>query len=57
MLTDSREALRCRLAALPGATEEYPFKLVVRVFKVGGNLPRTARPILPEESDAPDHRA
>ena len=37
-MTDSRESLRCRLAALPGATEEYPFKLAVRVFKVGGKI-------------------
>lgn len=38
MLTDPREALRRRLAALPGATEEYPFNLAVRVFKVGGKM-------------------
>ncbi len=37
-MTDSREALRRRLAALPGATEDYPFKLAVRVFKVGGKM-------------------
>ncbi len=30
--------LREHLAALPGATEEYPFKLPVRVFKVGGKM-------------------
>ncbi len=33
-----RESLRRRLAALPGATEEYPFTLAVRVFKVGGKM-------------------
>ena len=33
-----REALRRRLAVLPGATEEYPFTLAVRVFKVGGKM-------------------
>lgn len=38
MLTTPREALRRRLAALPGATEEYPFQLAVRVFKVGGKM-------------------
>lgn len=38
MTTNAREALRRRLAALPGATEEYPFKLPVRVFKVGGKM-------------------
>ena len=38
MTTDARESLRRRLAALPGATEEYPFKLPVRVFKVGGKM-------------------
>ena len=32
------ETLRGRLAALPGATEDYPFKLPVRVFKVGGKM-------------------
>ena len=37
-VTDPREAMRRRLAALPGATEEYPFKLAVRVFKVGGKM-------------------
>ena len=37
-MTDSREALRRRLAALPGATEEYPFTLAIRVFKVGGRM-------------------
>ena len=38
MTTDLREALRRRLVALPGATEEYPFTLAVRVFKVGGKM-------------------
>ncbi len=38
MTTDDREVLRRRLAAMPGATEEYPFKLPVRVFKVGGKM-------------------
>lgn len=38
MTANAREALRRRLAALPGATEEYPFKLPVRVFKVGGKM-------------------
>ena len=38
MTTDARESLRRRLAAMPGATEEYPFKLPVRVFKVGGKM-------------------
>jgi len=38
VVTDPREDLRRRLAALPGATEEYPFKLAVRVFKVGGKM-------------------
>lgn len=33
VMTDPREALRRRLAALPGATEEYPFKLAVRVSR------------------------
>ena len=37
-MTDLREALRRRLAALPGATEEYPFGPDVRVFKVGGKI-------------------
>ena len=37
-MTDSRTALRRHLAALPGATEEYPFKLAARVFKVGGKM-------------------
>jgi len=37
-MTDPREFLRRRLAALPGATEEYPFKLAVRVFKAGGKM-------------------
>ena len=37
-MTDAREVLRRRLAALPGATEEYPFGLDVRVFKVGGKM-------------------
>ncbi len=37
-MTTPREALRRRLAALPGATEEYPFTLAVRVFKVGGKM-------------------
>ena len=36
-MTEDREALR-RLAAMPGATEEYPFSLDVRVFKVGGKI-------------------
>jgi predicted DNA-binding protein (MmcQ/YjbR family) len=30
--------LRQLLASLPGAAEEYPFKLPVRVFKVGGKM-------------------
>lgn len=38
MTTDAREALRRRLAGLPGAAEEYPFTLAVRVFKVGGKM-------------------
>ena len=38
VLTDPRETLRRRLAALPGAAEEYPFTLAVRVFKVGGKM-------------------
>ena len=38
MTTETREALRRRLAALPGATEEYPFAPAVRVFKVGGKM-------------------
>ncbi len=38
MTTDPREALRRRLAALPGVTEEFPFSLPVRVFKVGGKM-------------------
>lgn len=38
MVTDPREDLRRRLAALPGAAEAYPFKLAVRVFKVGGKM-------------------
>jgi len=38
VLTDPREDLRRRLAALPGAAEEYPFGLDVRVFKVGGKM-------------------
>jgi predicted DNA-binding protein (MmcQ/YjbR family) len=38
VVTDPREDLRRRLAALPGAAEEYPFKLAVRVFKVGGKM-------------------
>ena len=38
MTANPYEALRRRLAALPGATEEYPFKLAVRVFKVGGKM-------------------
>ncbi len=37
-MNDPHEALRRRLAALPGATEEYPFSLAVRVFKVGGKM-------------------
>ncbi len=37
-MTDAREALRRRLAALPGATEDYPFRLAARVFKVGGKM-------------------
>lgn len=37
-MTDARESLRRRLAAMPGATEEYPFKLPVRVSKVGGKM-------------------
>lgn len=37
-MTIPHEALRRRLAALPGATEDYPFKLAVRVFKVGGKM-------------------
>ena len=36
--SDLRETLRGRLAALPGAAEEYPFKLPVRVFNVGGKM-------------------
>ena len=35
---DLREALRRRLNSLPGATEDYPFKMAVRVFKVGGKM-------------------
>jgi len=38
VVTDPREDLRRRLAALPGAAEEYPFGLDVRVFKVGGKI-------------------
>ena len=30
--------LREHLAALPGAVEDYPFKLPIRVFKVGGKM-------------------
>ena len=37
-MTLTREAMRGRLAALPGAVEDYPFKLPVRVFKVGGKV-------------------
>ena len=37
-MTDDCESLRRRLAAMPGASEEYPFKLPVRVFKVGGKM-------------------
>ena len=37
-MSDAREALRRRLAALPGATEEYPFDPDTRVFKVGGKM-------------------
>ena len=37
-MTEDREALRRRLAAMPGATEEYPFDLSTRVFKVGGKM-------------------
>lgn len=36
--TSGKHALRGRLTALPGATEDYPFKLPVRVFKVGGKM-------------------
>ena len=32
------QGLRECLSALPGATEDYPFKLPVRVFKVGGEM-------------------
>ena len=35
---DLREDLRRRLATMPGAVEEYPFTLEVRVFKVGGKM-------------------
>ena len=35
---DARETLRRRLAALPGASEEYPFTPAVRVFKIGGKM-------------------
>ena len=33
-----RQDLRECLTALPGAAEDYPFKLPVRVFKVGGKM-------------------
>ena len=37
-MTDSREALRRRLAALPGATEVCPFGPAARAFKVSGKM-------------------
>ena len=37
-MTRTHETLRGRLAALPDVTEDYPFKLPVRVFKVGGKM-------------------
>ena len=37
-MTDVGEILRRRLAAMPGATEEYPFGPDVRVFKVAGKI-------------------
>ena len=45
--------LREHLTALPGATEDCPFKLAVRVFKVGGKM-FAVTPMKDERNDAPE---